>query len=99
MFSQILEDDILHFAKNELQTFCKILCQDFSESSESQMDPHEDKNEKGIIKKAFLKITLDFMRNMKQEELAHALLNSKMIVIHILIIVFVCVFLLQHTSP
>uniref|UniRef100_A0A096MDT1 B30.2/SPRY domain-containing protein n=1 Tax=Poecilia formosa TaxID=48698 RepID=A0A096MDT1_POEFO len=79
---KILEDDILHFAKNELQTFCKILSQDLSESSESQeveMDPHEDENEKRIIKKAFLKITLDFMRNMKQEELANALLNKSVI--------------------
>ncbi|PWA23787.1 hypothetical protein CCH79_00010811 [Gambusia affinis] len=86
---KVLEEDILHFAKNELQTFCKILSQDFSKSSESQeveMDPHEDQNEKEIIKKAFLKITLDFMRNMKQEELAHTLLNKSVITLsqHIL---------------
>ncbi|MEQ2307679.1 hypothetical protein AMECASPLE_020793 [Ameca splendens] len=76
---KILEEDILNFAKNELKIFHKILSQDDPESFESQeveVVTFGTEEEELNIKEAFLKITLEFMRDMKQEELGHALLNK-----------------------
>ncbi|KAM4736530.1 uncharacterized protein FYW61_006646 [Anableps anableps] len=77
---KMLEEDLLNFAKNELKTFHKILSVDYPESSESQgVEVDEEEDENRVIKKAFLKIALDFMKNMKQEELAHALQNKSVV--------------------
>ncbi|MEQ2245188.1 hypothetical protein ILYODFUR_025016 [Ilyodon furcidens] len=79
---KILEEDILNFAKNELKIFHKILSQDYPESFESQeveVVTFGTEEEKLNIKEAFLKITLEFMKNMKQEELGHALLNKSVV--------------------
>ncbi|XP_028446703.1 NACHT, LRR and PYD domains-containing protein 3-like, partial [Perca flavescens] len=56
-----LEDDIVMFVKNELKKIQKVLSLDYPECSESQRD------------EAFLKITLHFLRRMKQDELADCL--------------------------
>lgn len=95
----MLEEDILNFAMNELKTFHKILNMNYPELIESQeleKVTNAEEDEKRVIKKAFLKIALEFMRSMKQEMLAHILLNSKIIVI--LIFIYVCVFFKLKTK-
>ncbi|KAL4009441.1 hypothetical protein ACER0C_003293 [Sarotherodon galilaeus] len=60
----LLEDNIITFVKNELKKIQKILSQDYPECLESQ---------RSSSREAFVKITVDFLRRMKQEELADRL--------------------------
>ncbi|CAI5670366.1 unnamed protein product [Oreochromis niloticus] len=59
----LLEDNIITFVKNELKKIQKVLSPDYPECLESQSSSRE----------AFMKITVDFLRRMKQEELADRL--------------------------
>ncbi|XP_039460130.1 protein NLRC3-like [Oreochromis aureus] len=59
----LLEDNIITFVKNELKKIQKVLSPDYPECLESQRSSRE----------AFVKITVDFLRRMKQEELADRL--------------------------
>ncbi|CAI5638732.1 unnamed protein product [Oreochromis niloticus] len=77
---QLLEESIIAFVKNELRKIQKILRPDCPENLEK---PSEDKGmlededeQRRCSKEAFLKITLDFLRRMKQEELANHLQNT-----------------------
>ena len=69
--------------KNELKKMQKVLCSDYPECLESQredeevLDGEEEKQRRS--REAFLKITLHFLRRMKQEELADRLQSSKRI--------------------
>ncbi|XP_015233256.1 PREDICTED: protein NLRC3-like isoform X1 [Cyprinodon variegatus] len=79
---QILEEDIINFAKNELKIYHKILNSDCPESFENQEVEeviYEDEEERKNMKKAFLEISLEFMRNMKQEDLGQVLLNRSVV--------------------
>ncbi|XP_028428401.1 NLR family CARD domain-containing protein 3 [Perca flavescens] len=67
----LLEDNIVTFVKNELKKIQKILSPDYPECSESQRED-EDEEQKGS-REAFLKITLHFLRRLKQDELADCL--------------------------
>uniref|UniRef100_A0A3B4GF77 B30.2/SPRY domain-containing protein n=1 Tax=Pundamilia nyererei TaxID=303518 RepID=A0A3B4GF77_9CICH len=74
----MLEDDIITFVKNELKTIHKVLRQDYPEWAERQMEDEEvlageDEERRRSSRNAVLKITLDFLRGMKQEELADRL--------------------------
>ncbi|CAI5677862.1 unnamed protein product [Oreochromis niloticus] len=60
----LLEDNIITFVKNELKKIQKVLSQDYPECLESQ---------RSSSREAFVKITVDFLRRMKQEELADRL--------------------------
>ncbi|XP_076737471.1 protein NLRC3-like [Maylandia zebra] len=60
----LLEDNIITFVKNELKKIQKVLSPDYPECLESQ---------RSSSRKAFVKITVDFLRRMKQEELADRL--------------------------
>ncbi|CAI5657596.1 unnamed protein product [Oreochromis niloticus] len=60
----LLEDNIITFVKNELKKIQKVLSPDYPECLESQ---------RSSSKEAFMKITVDFLRRMKQEELADQL--------------------------
>ncbi|CAI5657118.1 unnamed protein product [Oreochromis niloticus] len=60
----LLEDNIITFVKNELKKIQKVLSPDYPECLESQRSSCRD---------AFVKITVDFLRRMKQEELADRL--------------------------
>ncbi|XP_070685012.1 NLR family CARD domain-containing protein 3-like [Pempheris klunzingeri] len=66
----LLEKNIFSFMKNELKSFQKVLSPDYSESFESQS---EDEEQRRSSRDAFLRITVDFLRGMKQEELAERL--------------------------
>ncbi|XP_026019142.1 NLR family CARD domain-containing protein 3-like [Astatotilapia calliptera] len=65
----LLENNIITFVKDELKKIQKVLSPDYPECFESQ---REDER-KQSSREAFVKITLDFLRRMKQEELAECL--------------------------
>ncbi|CAI5670298.1 unnamed protein product [Oreochromis niloticus] len=65
----LLEDNIITFVKNELKKIQKVLSPDYPECLESQKEDDEERRSR----EAFLKLTLDFLRRMKQEELADRL--------------------------
>ncbi|XP_032366472.1 NLR family CARD domain-containing protein 3 isoform X1 [Etheostoma spectabile] len=74
----LLEENIVTFVKNELKKFQKVLCPDYPECLESQREDEEvlegeDEEQRRRSREAFLKITLHFLRRMKQEELADRL--------------------------
>uniref|UniRef100_A0AAX7TL54 B30.2/SPRY domain-containing protein n=1 Tax=Astatotilapia calliptera TaxID=8154 RepID=A0AAX7TL54_ASTCA len=60
----LLEDNIITFVKNELKKIQKVLSADYPECLVSR---------KSSSREAFVKITLKFLRKMKQEELADRL--------------------------
>lgn len=73
---QHLEANIVTFVKNELKKFQKVWSSDDLEcldrqSEDEVLDGEEESRE------AFLKITLHFLRKMKQEDLAECLQSSK----------------------
>uniref|UniRef100_A0A8C4HE03 NACHT domain-containing protein n=1 Tax=Dicentrarchus labrax TaxID=13489 RepID=A0A8C4HE03_DICLA len=75
---QLLEDNIVTFVKNELKKIQKVLSSDYQECSESQREDEEvldgeDEEQRRRSREAFLKITVLFLRRMKQEELADRL--------------------------
>ncbi|XP_032364290.1 NLR family CARD domain-containing protein 3 isoform X1 [Etheostoma spectabile] len=74
----LLEENILTFIKNELKKIQKVLSPDYPECLESQREDEEvlegeDEEQRRRSREAFLKITLHFLRRMKQEELADRL--------------------------
>ncbi|KAM4600213.1 NLR family CARD domain-containing protein 3-like [Fundulus diaphanus] len=78
---QLLEDNIVTFVKKELKKIQKVLSPDDPDCSESQRDDEEvlegeDEEHRRSSREALMKITLNFLRRMKQEELAD-LLESK----------------------
>ncbi|XP_030608470.1 protein NLRC3-like [Archocentrus centrarchus] len=78
----LLEENIICFVKNELKKIQKVLNPDYPESLESQKEDEElleveEEASKKENREAFVKITLHFLRRMKQEELADRL-QSKM---------------------
>ena len=70
--------------KNELKKVQRVLSADYPECLESQsegeevLDSEEEEQRRGS-REAFLKITVHFLRRMKQEELADRLQSSKRI--------------------
>ncbi|XP_076736948.1 protein NLRC3-like [Maylandia zebra] len=69
----LLEDNIITFVKNELKKMRKVLSPDYPECIESQ---REDDEQRRSSIEGFVKITVDFLRRMKQEELADCLQNK-----------------------
>ncbi|XP_044232294.1 NLR family CARD domain-containing protein 3-like [Thunnus albacares] len=75
---QLLEDNIISFVKKELKKMQKVLSPNYTECCESQAEDEEvldgeDEEQRRSSREAFLKITLHFLRKMKQEELADCL--------------------------
>ncbi|XP_068583601.1 NLR family CARD domain-containing protein 3-like isoform X2 [Cebidichthys violaceus] len=74
----LLEENIVTFVKNELKKIQKGLSSDYPECLESQREDEEvldgeDEEQRRSSREAFVKITLHFLRRMKQEELADCL--------------------------
>ncbi|XP_051262432.1 NLR family CARD domain-containing protein 3 isoform X2 [Dicentrarchus labrax] len=74
----LLEENIVTFVKNELKKTQKFLSPDYPEYSDSQREneevlDNEEEQQRRSSREAFLKITLYFLRRMKQEELADCL--------------------------
>ncbi|XP_028460232.1 NACHT, LRR and PYD domains-containing protein 4C [Perca flavescens] len=66
----MLENDIVPFVKNELKKIQKVLSPDYPQCSERK---DEDEGQMRSSREDFLKITLHFLRKMKQDELADRL--------------------------
>ncbi|XP_055360701.1 NACHT, LRR and PYD domains-containing protein 12-like isoform X3 [Betta splendens] len=77
----LLEENIVTFVKKELKKIQKVLRPNYPECLESQRKDEEemdgeDEEQKRSSRDAFLKITVNFLRSMKQEELADCLQRS-----------------------
>ncbi|XP_077952846.1 protein NLRC3-like [Gasterosteus aculeatus] len=68
----LLEENILTFVKNELKKIQKVLSSDYPECLEKE-DEEELDEEQRRSREAFVKISVHFLRRMKQEELAERL--------------------------
>lgn len=82
----MLEENIITFVKNELKNIQKVLSPDHPECLASQWKDKEmleGENQKRSSREALLKMVDDFLRWMKQEELADSLQRSKNISIKI----------------
>ncbi|XP_030004257.1 transcription activator BRG1-like [Sphaeramia orbicularis] len=66
---QLLEENICTFVKNQLKKFQQVLSPDYPECLESLSDEDEEQRRSSEV---FLKITLNFLRRLKQEELEAA---------------------------
>ncbi|XP_075933044.1 protein NLRC3-like [Anarhichas minor] len=74
----LLEENIVTFVKNELKKIQKVVSSDYPVCLESQREDEEvldgeDEEQRRSSREAFVKITLHFLRRMKQEELADCL--------------------------
>ncbi|XP_042073467.1 protein NLRC3 isoform X2 [Haplochromis burtoni] len=73
----LLEENIVRFVKNELKKIKKVLNPNCSQYSESQEEEDvlegEDEDQMKCNQDSFIKITLHFLRRLKQEELADRL--------------------------
>ncbi|XP_040905156.1 NACHT, LRR and PYD domains-containing protein 3-like, partial [Toxotes jaculatrix] len=74
----LLEENMVTFVKKELKKIQKVVSPDYPECSESQREDEEvldaeDEEQRRSSREAFVKITVNFLRRMKQEELADCL--------------------------
>ncbi|XP_033181886.1 LOW QUALITY PROTEIN: NLR family CARD domain-containing protein 3-like [Anabas testudineus] len=74
----LLEENIVTFVKNELKKIQKVLSPDYPELSEIQREDEEvldseDEEQRRSSRESFLKITINFLRRMNQDELADCL--------------------------
>ncbi|XP_072235539.1 NLR family CARD domain-containing protein 3-like [Leuresthes tenuis] len=67
----LLEDNMVTFVKEELKKIQKVLSADYQECLESQREDEDE--EQRSSREALVKITVHFLRRMKQEELADRL--------------------------
>ncbi|XP_035767752.1 protein NLRC3-like [Neolamprologus brichardi] len=77
----LVEDNIISFVRKQLKELQEVLHADFPEYLESQskdeeMLEAEVKEQRENSREAFVKITLHFLRKIKQEELADSLQNK-----------------------
>ncbi|GAA6233096.1 NLR family CARD domain-containing protein 3-like [Lates japonicus] len=80
-----LEDSIVTYVKNKLKRFKQVLSSDYPECLQRQSEDEtlmdgEDEEQRRSSREGLLKITLNFLRRMKQEELADCLQSSKTII-------------------
>ncbi|KAK2842761.1 hypothetical protein Q5P01_012961 [Channa striata] len=74
----LLEDNIVTFVKNQLKEIQRVLRGEYPECSESQREDEEvlgseDEEQRRSSRESLVKITVNFLRRMKQEELADCL--------------------------
>lgn len=84
----MLEDKIISFVKNELKRIHRDLRLEGLESCspdrcEDELLEGEDEEQSNSSREAFVKITVDFLKRMKQKELAECLQSSKNISLNI----------------
>uniref|UniRef100_A0A665TD67 B30.2/SPRY domain-containing protein n=1 Tax=Echeneis naucrates TaxID=173247 RepID=A0A665TD67_ECHNA len=68
---QLLEENIVCFVKNELKEIKRSLSPDYPQFIKNEDDEVDEEQRRS--REAFLKITVNFLRRMKQEELADCL--------------------------
>lgn len=80
---QMLEENIFSFVKNELKKIQNILSPGYPKNAENLKENEEvlesDEEERKSTSESFLRITVDFLKRMKQQELADRLQFSKRI--------------------
>ncbi|XP_042338801.1 uncharacterized protein LOC121939969, partial [Plectropomus leopardus] len=80
---KLLEENIVTFVKNELKNIRRILSPNDPECSNIQTEDEEvledEEQRRSSSREAFLKITLNFLRRMKQEELADCLQRRSLV--------------------
>ncbi|KAM3877699.1 uncharacterized protein ACN63O_015232 [Diretmus argenteus] len=69
----LLEENIVTFVKNELKRIQMVLSSDYPECLERQDEVEGEEEEQRRSRESLLNITLNFLRRMKQEELANSL--------------------------
>ncbi|XP_031173837.1 NLR family CARD domain-containing protein 3-like [Sander lucioperca] len=70
----LLEETMIRFVKEELKIFQRVLCPDSEgEKKKEDMVDSEEEEQRKRSREALLKITLHFLKRMKQEELADSL--------------------------
>ncbi|XP_067337432.1 NLR family CARD domain-containing protein 3-like [Channa argus] len=69
----LLEDNIVTFVKHQLKEIQRVLRPNYSKCSDSQREDEEDEEQRRSSRESFVKITVNFLRRMKQEELADCL--------------------------
>uniref|UniRef100_G3N6Q5 FISNA domain-containing protein n=1 Tax=Gasterosteus aculeatus TaxID=69293 RepID=G3N6Q5_GASAC len=69
---QLLEENILTFVKNELKKIQKVVSSDYPKCLEKEDEEQLDEEQRRS-REAFVKISLHFLRRIKQEELAERL--------------------------
>uniref|UniRef100_A0AAQ4QU44 NACHT domain-containing protein n=1 Tax=Gasterosteus aculeatus aculeatus TaxID=481459 RepID=A0AAQ4QU44_GASAC len=74
----LLEENILTFVKNELKKIQKVVSSDYPECLEKEDEEQLDEEQRRS-REAFVKISLHFLRRMKQEELAECLQSRLLI--------------------
>nr|XP_020447674.1 protein NLRC3-like [Monopterus albus]XP_020447675.1 protein NLRC3-like [Monopterus albus] len=82
---KLLEDNIVTFVKAELKKMQKLLSPDYPEGSEHQREDEVvldgvDEEQRRRTRYAFLEITVNFLRGMKQEELADCLQSKSPVI-------------------
>ncbi|XP_040888715.1 NLR family CARD domain-containing protein 3-like [Toxotes jaculatrix] len=70
---QLLEENIVTFVKKELKEIQKVLGPDESQREDEEVLDGEDEEQRRSSREALVKITVNFLRRMKQEELADCL--------------------------
>ncbi|XP_027136927.1 NLR family CARD domain-containing protein 3 isoform X2 [Larimichthys crocea] len=70
---KMLEENIVTFVKNELKKIQKVLSSEKSQGEDEEVLDVKEEEQMRSSREAFLKITLQFLRRMKQEELADCL--------------------------
>ncbi|XP_076025189.1 protein NLRC3-like isoform X1 [Genypterus blacodes] len=68
----LLEENIVRFVKSELKNLQKVLTTDQSQSEDVEVLGGEDEEQRSL-REAFVKLTVNFLRRMKQEGLADSL--------------------------
>uniref|UniRef100_G3N8C0 FISNA domain-containing protein n=1 Tax=Gasterosteus aculeatus TaxID=69293 RepID=G3N8C0_GASAC len=71
---QVLEENILTFVKNELKKIQKITPECLEKEDEEELDEEQRRS-----REAFVKISVHFLRRMKQEELAERMQSRLLI--------------------
>lgn len=79
---QLLGKSMDEFLKTELQLFQRILSPDYKEDSEGDMCDtdflcSEEREQMKSSREALLKITLHYLRRLKEDKLANSLQSSK----------------------
>uniref|UniRef100_A0A665TCZ6 NACHT domain-containing protein n=1 Tax=Echeneis naucrates TaxID=173247 RepID=A0A665TCZ6_ECHNA len=74
----LLEENIVCFVKNELKKMKRSLSPDYPQFMKNEDDEVDEEQRRS--REAFLKITVNFLRRMKQEELANCLSKTRVLV-------------------
>lgn len=74
-----MEENLNAFVKNELRKIQKVLSSDYIKSQAEELLQGDHEMERKSSSEAFLRITANFLRIMKEEVLAQRLENSKRI--------------------